>query len=123
MAGYLNYAVYTRGHRLQGQISDKVQGPPLMSGTIASTSTKSADVTIAGAASAWGDLVLRLQNFSATPVYVIHRAAGASAPSGTGAHAASDTQARMLIRQEDGPLEVLVRAGDKIAAVDAAAFS
>lgn len=117
--GYVNYQFWTRDLG----VKDDVVRELLASGTITTTGTLSSAVTVPYAPTSGQQVVGLFSVYGSTqPVYVIVRKAGASAPSGSGAHAASDTQPRLLIREADNTVAVLLPEGGQIAAVNAASF-
>lgn len=118
MAGYLNYQIWTRDIGAKDDVVREI----LASGTITTSTSLSSAVTIPYAPSGQQAVGLFSVYGSAQPVYVTVRKAGASAASGSGTHAASDAQPRLLIREADNTVAVLLPEGGTFAAVSAAAF-
>ena len=117
--GTLNYQIWSRINR-GGIDADDLLRDLKASGTLTTSSSLSSTVTLPTVA---GDLELvGVFRVFGDAVYVPIRAPGQSVPAGTGAHAASDAQPRMLISPDDGAVAVLLPSGGSFAVVNAASL-
>lgn len=117
--GLLHYEIFER--RTSGLSSDVPQRL-VGSGTITTSGTISAAVSAPAISHRLErELVLMLVASAAANIYVHVLESGS--PSGAGTHANPDTQPRLLVRNSDGRVGVLLPEGGSFAAVDAAAFT